>query len=68
MVFPPPAGLPDIRFGVRGSEVAEDGKSVRLTLPDLAPTWGMEIRYRMKGADGRAVAGVVHNTIHAMGR
>jgi hypothetical protein len=45
-----------------------DGKTVRLTIPALAPTWGMEIRYRVKGADGRAVTGVVHNTIHAMGR
>jgi hypothetical protein len=45
-----------------------DGKTVRLDIPGLAPTWGMEIQYRVKGADGRAVAGVIHNTIHAMGR
>ena len=44
-----------------------DGKTVRLGITDLAPTWGMEIRYRLKGADGRAVTGVIHNTIHAMG-
>ncbi len=39
---------------------------MRLDLPDLAPTWGMEIKYRLKGADGRAVTGVIHNTIHAL--
>ncbi len=43
-----------------------DGKTVRLDIPDLAPTWGMEIKYRVKGADGRAVIGVIHNTIHEM--
>ncbi len=43
-----------------------DGKTVRLTIPDLAPTWGMEVKYRLKGADGRAVSGTVHNTVHAL--
>lgn len=42
-----------------------DGKSVRLDIVDLAPTLGMEIKYRLKGVDGRAIVGVVHNTIHA---
>ncbi len=41
-----------------------DGKSVRLDIADLAPTRGMEIKYRLKGTDGRAIFGVVHNTIH----
>ena len=39
---------------------------MRLDIPDLAPTWGMEIKYRVKGTDGRAIAGVIHNTIHTM--
>jgi hypothetical protein len=43
-----------------------DRKTVRLDIQDLAPTWGMEIKYRVKGADGRAVIGVIHNTIHEM--
>jgi hypothetical protein len=28
----------------------------------------MEIEYRVKGTDGRAVVGVIHNTIHAFNR
>ncbi len=48
--------------------VSPDGKTVRLDLPDLAPTWGMEIKYRLKGADGRAVMGSIHNTIHEFER
>ncbi len=46
--------------------VSANGKTVRLAIPDLAPTLGMEIKYRVKGVDGRAVTGTVHNTIHAL--
>lgn len=49
---------------VAKATVSTDGKTVRLDLPDLAPTWGMEIRYRLAGLDGRNVVGVIHNTIH----
>jgi hypothetical protein len=51
---------------VAGAALGVDGKTVRLTIPDLAPTWGMEVKYRLKGADGRAVSGTVHNTVHAL--
>ena len=46
--------------------VSRDGKTVRLNLPDLAPTWCMAITYRLNGVDGRVVAGVIHNTVHAL--
>jgi putative heme-binding domain-containing protein len=52
---------------VAKATVSDDGKTVRLDLADLAPTWGMEIRYRLKGRDGRPVSGVIHNTIHTLG-
>ena len=55
-------------LAVAKTTVSPDGKTVRLDLPDLAPTRGMEIKYRLKGADGRPVAGVIHNTIHALGK
>jgi len=51
---------------VTKATVSADGKTVRLEIPDLAPTWGMEIKYRVKGTDGRAITGVIHNTIHAI--
>ncbi len=41
-----------------------DGKTVRLDIANLSPTWGMEIKYRVKGTDGRAIVGTIHNTIH----
>jgi len=51
---------------VSKATVSADGKTVKLDLLDLAPTWSMEIKYRVKGTDGRAVIGVIHNTIHAI--
>jgi hypothetical protein len=51
-------------LAVAQAVVLPDGKTVRLYLPDLAPTWGMEIRYRLTGADGRPISGTIHNTIH----
>jgi hypothetical protein len=53
-------------LAVANAALSTDGKTVRLDLPDLAPTWGMEIKYRLTGADGRSVIGVIHNTIHAL--
>jgi putative heme-binding domain-containing protein len=55
-------------LAVAKATVSEDGKTVRLDIPDLTPTWGMEIKYRLTGTDGRAVVGVVHNTIHELGK
>ena len=55
-----------VTFGPGKPEL--DGKSVQLELTDLAPTWGMEIKYRLKGTDGRAISGTIHNTVHALGK
>jgi putative heme-binding domain-containing protein len=49
---------------VTKATVSADGKTVRLEVADLAPTRGMEIKFRVKGTDGRAVVGTIHNTIH----
>ncbi|OWK42937.1 DUF6797 domain-containing protein [Fimbriiglobus ruber] len=51
---------------VTKAAVQPDGKTVRLNISGLAPTWGMEIKYRVKGSDGRAITGTIHNTIHAL--
>jgi putative heme-binding domain-containing protein len=55
-------------LAVTKAALAADGKTVRLEISDLAPTWCMEIKYRVKGTDGRAVTGTIHNTIHALGK
>ncbi len=49
---------------VASAELLEDGKSVSIAIPDIAPTWCMEITYELKGADGTSFTGTVNNTIH----
>ena len=49
---------------VTGATVGGDGRQVFLRIPSIEPTWGMEIRYEIKGADGRPVEGRIHNSIH----
>ena len=53
---------------VLAASLGRDGKTVRLEIPDLGPTWGMEVKFRIKGSDGRLVSGVIHNTIHELGK
>jgi hypothetical protein len=53
------------RLEVTGAQL--DGRRVRLQVPDIGPTWGMEIRYYLKTSDGQSLEGVVHNTIHHTG-
>jgi hypothetical protein len=48
--------------------LSADGKTVRLELPDLAPTWCMEIKYRLTGTNNRPITGVIHNTIHELSK
>ena len=49
---------------VAEAQVAADGLSVELAIPEIAPTWSMEIRYSIKDAKGNQVDRVIHNTIH----
>jgi len=51
---------------VTAARLLDDGQTVKLTIPNIAPTWSMEIRYSLRGADGRPFDGVVHNTIHSL--
>ena len=49
---------------VAAASVSDDGRTVTLTLPELAPTWCMEIKARLKTSDGTPFERVIHNTIH----
>ncbi|MGI9454946.1 MAG: DUF6797 domain-containing protein, partial [Aeoliella sp.] len=49
---------------VESCDLASDGQTLMITLPEIAPTWCMEIKYRIRASDGKAVTGVIHNTIH----
>ncbi len=52
---------------VTGAAVSADGKTVLLSIPDIEPTWCMEIRYRLKGANGEPVNSMIHNSVHRLG-
>jgi hypothetical protein len=52
---------------VRAARLAADGKTVTLEIEPLKPTWSMEIKYNLLGADGGPVKGFLHNTIHHLG-
>jgi hypothetical protein len=51
---------------VTSAKLSEDGKELSLTVPGIAPTWCMEIRYEFRDQTGKLVRGVLHNTIHAL--
>ncbi len=53
---------------IESVSVADDGRTIELVVPEVAPTWGMEIRYALRGADGESASGVIHNTIHQLGK
>lgn len=54
------------QLSVAGVSLSEDGRSVSVLVPDIRPTWCMEIGYEFRAAGGEPVAGVIHNTIHAL--
>ncbi|MCY2963875.1 MAG: hypothetical protein NT069_09555, partial [Planctomycetota bacterium] len=55
------------RLEVRRGTLDPDGPTLRLEIPEIGPTWGMEIRYSLRSSDGRKVQGMIHNTIHTLG-
>lgn len=55
------------RLTVERAEVSADGRTVFLQVPDLAPTWGMEIGCRLTGEDGSRQERVIHNSVFRLG-
>jgi hypothetical protein len=52
---------------VSGATPLAGGTGVFLTIPDLASTRCLEIKYSLKTKTGQPIEGVIHNTIHALG-
>ena len=52
------------KWPVEKATLSPDGKTVTLTIPELAPTWGMSITAKLHTQDGKPVTRVIHNTIH----
>jgi hypothetical protein len=53
-------------LAVKAAKVSEDGCTVELEIPEIAPTWCMEIRYTLRSAAGTPVNGTIHSTIHRL--
>lgn len=49
-------------------ELDKDGKTVLLSIPDIQPTWVMEIQYQLQDEDGKEFVGSIQNTIHQLGK
>ena len=54
-------------LAVTKAALGKDKKSIQLTIPQIKPTWGMEIQYQVKDDTGKDVNGLVQNTIHQLG-
>ncbi len=53
-------------LAIKSVSLSADGKTLTLAIPDLKPTWCMEIGYSLKSTEGLTVDGVIHNTIHQL--
>jgi putative heme-binding domain-containing protein len=51
---------------VTAARLHKDGKTIDLTIPDLKPTWCIEIRYSLRNSEGEPVRGMIHGTIHKL--
>ena len=49
---------------VESVKLLSDGRTVELNVPDIKPTWCMEISYNLKTGKGEAISNRIHNTIH----
>jgi len=51
---------------VTTASLSDDARTLHLTVPDIAPTRGMEIRYDLQTQSGSPLRGTIHNTIHRL--
>jgi hypothetical protein len=53
---------------VTKAELGRDNKTIKLTIPEIKPTWVMEIKYQVKDKGGKSIDGSIQNTIHQLER
>jgi len=54
-------------LSISKASLATDQKSVSLEIPELQPTWCMEIKCVLQAATGEKFTRTIHNTIHQLG-
>ena len=55
-------------LAIEGLTLSDDGKTLTINLPDIQPTWVMEIKYDLVAADGTSFQGAIQNTIHKLAK
>ncbi|MFK8111432.1 MAG: DUF6797 domain-containing protein [Rubripirellula sp.] len=48
------------------AKVSDDGRMVTLELPEVRPTWCMQISYKVKDLAGDTFTGTIQNTVHRL--
>jgi putative heme-binding domain-containing protein len=51
---------------IKATKLSSDHRSVTLEIPDIRPTWCMEISYKLKTESGKSLTGTIQNTIHQL--
>jgi len=54
-------------LAIQNASLSADGKTLTLHIPDLRPTWCMEIKYALRSAAEDRGCGVIQNAIHELG-
>ncbi|MFC3880547.1 DUF6797 domain-containing protein [Algoriphagus namhaensis] len=54
-------------LSVANASLSRDNRTILLTIPDIKPTWGMEITYELSNENGKTVSGSIQNTIYQLG-
>lgn len=52
---------------VIAAKLSVDKKTLLLTIPDLRPTSGMEVKLKLRGEDGTRFQRTLHETVHGVG-
>ena len=55
-------------LSVDQAKLLPDGKTVSLSIPNIEPTWGMEISYTIKTESGQPFTGKIHNSIFRLAK
>ena len=60
------ARLDEKELNISNVTVSEDATSMLLHIPDIAPTWIIQINYDLEGDKGNSISGMVQGTIYAL--
>ncbi|MCC9601811.1 c-type cytochrome [Stieleria sp. JC731] len=52
---------------IASAKVSDDGHAVTLVIPEIKPTWCMNISYKLEDENGTQFLGTIQNTIHQLG-